>query len=73
MSTGMMDSTCCWSCGTDSISLAYISAFELLNTVTPLISGIAVTKFGAARTAILATSLVVFGKLIPFPFQSSFY
>ncbi|GAA5834057.1 hypothetical protein JCM11251_003604 [Rhodosporidiobolus azoricus] len=43
---------------------ALISAFELLNTVTPLLSGFLVPRFGAAACGLVATGSVLLGQVI---------
>ncbi|GAA6037257.1 hypothetical protein JCM8097_008647 [Rhodosporidiobolus ruineniae] len=50
---------------------ALISAFELLNTVTPLISGFLVPRYGAAACGLVATGAVLLGQLIVCLAQSS--
>ncbi|CEQ42188.1 SPOSA6832_03984 [Sporobolomyces salmonicolor] len=49
---------------TESGFAALISAFELLNTVTPLISGFLVPRYGAARVGLAATGAVLLGQII---------
>ncbi|GAA5880092.1 hypothetical protein JCM1840_000176 [Sporobolomyces johnsonii] len=49
---------------TESGFAALISAFELLNTVTPLISGFLVPKYGAARVGLVATGALLLGQII---------
>ncbi|KDE03430.1 hypothetical protein MVLG_06093 [Microbotryum lychnidis-dioicae p1A1 Lamole] len=41
-----------------------ISSFELSNTITPLISGMLVPKFGAARVGLFSTAIVLCGLLL---------
>ncbi|KAM0748049.1 MFS general substrate transporter [Meredithblackwellia eburnea MCA 4105] len=41
-----------------------VSASQLVNTITPLISGFVVPKFGAARCGLAATGTVLVGQLI---------
>ncbi|GAA6011358.1 hypothetical protein JCM10207_008312 [Rhodosporidiobolus poonsookiae] len=43
---------------------ALISAFELLNTVTPLVSGFLVPRYGAAACGLVATGAVLLGQII---------
>ncbi|SGZ18001.1 BQ5605_C020g09157 [Microbotryum silenes-dioicae] len=43
---------------------ALISSFELSNTITPLISGLLVPKFGAARVGLFSTAIVLCGLLL---------
>ncbi|GAA5913368.1 hypothetical protein JCM6882_004102 [Rhodosporidiobolus microsporus] len=50
---------------------ALISAFELLNTVTPLVSGFLVPRFGAAACGLVATGSVLLGQIIVCLAQSS--
>ncbi|BGP38534.1 hypothetical protein JCM10450v2_002483 [Rhodotorula kratochvilovae] len=60
------------SLGTSESSFAgLISALELLNTVTPLLSGFLVPRFGAAACGLAATGAVLLGQLIVCFFSSS--
>lgn len=43
---------------------ALVSSFELLNTVTPLLSGFLVPRYGAAACGLVATGAVLVGQLI---------
>ncbi|TNY21396.1 major facilitator superfamily domain-containing protein [Rhodotorula diobovata] len=43
---------------------ALVSSFELLNTVTPLLSGFLVPRYGAATCGLVATGAVLVGQLI---------
>ncbi|BGP23448.1 hypothetical protein JCM10295v2_002344 [Rhodotorula toruloides] len=43
---------------------ALISSFELLNTISPLVSGFLVPKYGAAVCGLFATGAVLLGQLI---------
>ncbi|SCZ93100.1 BZ3500_MvSof-1268-A1-R1_Chr6-2g08461 [Microbotryum saponariae] len=48
----------------DTTLKALISSFELSNTITPLISGLLVPKFGAARVGLFSTAIVLCGLLL---------
>ncbi|BGO90273.1 hypothetical protein NBRC10512_004794 [Rhodotorula toruloides] len=43
---------------------ALISSFELLNTISPLVSGFLVPKYGAAVCGLVATGAVLLGQLV---------
>ncbi|GAA5934061.1 uncharacterized protein JCM15063_000544 [Sporobolomyces koalae] len=43
---------------------AFIASFELLNTITPLLSGFLVPRFGAAKVGLVATGTVLAGQII---------
>lgn len=49
----------CWAAANSSAAL--IGAFELINTLTPLVSGLLVPRFGAAAVGLVATGVVVVG------------
>ncbi|SCV67840.1 BQ2448_5451 [Microbotryum intermedium] len=48
----------------DFTTKALISSFELSNTITPLISGLLVPKFGAAKVGLFSTGIVLCGLLL---------
>ncbi|GAA6005164.1 hypothetical protein JCM11491_002599 [Sporobolomyces phaffii] len=48
----------------ESAFASLIASFELLNTVTPLLSGFLVPKFGAARVGLFATGIVLCGQIV---------
>ncbi|GAA5851168.1 hypothetical protein JCM5353_007377 [Sporobolomyces roseus] len=43
---------------------SFIASFELLNTITPLLSGFLVPRYGAANVGIFATGFVLLGQII---------
>jgi len=43
---------------------ALVSSFEVLNTVSPLLSGFLVPRYGAAACALVATGAVLVGQLV---------
>lgn len=47
-----------------------MSAIELANTITPLVSGFLVPKLGAATCGLIATGLVLVGQLVVYVAQS---
>ncbi|GAA5977540.1 hypothetical protein JCM5350_004728 [Sporobolomyces pararoseus] len=48
----------------ESAFASLIASFELLNTVTPLLSGFLVPRFGAAKVGIVATGIVLAGQSV---------
>lgn len=41
-----------------------MTSSQLVNTISPLVSGLLVPKFGAARCGLFATGIIVFGQSI---------